>query len=105
MQKTVDRILAQLSEAYQTRDALWTQLDEDLDRCGTLFQSLRLSVLNYSVWPWCQTAERAKTAIAALPGDVETMIAKLEKKSKDLEKNANSASSKQKILKGLLERL
>jgi hypothetical protein len=50
-------------------------------------------------------AQRAKTAIEGVPGDVEDMITKLEKKCKDLEKNANSTSSKQKILKGLLERL
>ena len=35
IQKTTDALLARLSEAYQQRNALWTQLEGDLERCGT----------------------------------------------------------------------
>lgn len=50
-------------------------------------------------------ADRAKLSIRALSSDVEATIARLEKKWKDMEKTSNSAVSKQKILKGLFERL
>ena len=54
---------------------------------------------------WWLEAERAKAVLEALPADVEDTISRLEKKSKGMEKNSNSAASKQKMLKGLLERL
>ncbi len=52
----------------------------------------------------CQ-ATRAKAVLEGIPADVEETIVRLEKRSKDMEKNSNSAASKQKMLKGLLERL
>ncbi|GJF00572.1 hypothetical protein PsYK624_168650 [Phanerochaete sordida] len=78
--KSVDSITSRLTEAYRQRDALWTQLEDDLAAC----------------------ASRARATVEALPGDVETAIARLEKKAKDMEKTANSSGAKHKILKDLL---
>lgn len=49
-------------------------------------------------------AQRARDALETLPAEAERAIAALDKKSKDLEKD-QSAASKQKMLKGLLEKL
>lgn len=50
-------------------------------------------------------AQRGRAAVQNIPEAVEETIARLEKKSKDMEKNVNSQASKQKMLQGLLERL
>ncbi|KAH9832995.1 uncharacterized protein C8Q71DRAFT_775912 [Rhodofomes roseus] len=81
-QRNMEDILEQLQEAYARRDGLWVNLQQDVDQC----------------------AERAKGALENLPADVERVIAALEKKSKELDKDG-SAASKQKMLKGLLEKL
>ncbi|KZT71414.1 hypothetical protein DAEQUDRAFT_810065, partial [Daedalea quercina L-15889] len=81
-QHNMECILEQLEETYARRDELWIKLQQDMDQC----------------------AERARGALEALPAEVERAIATLEKKSKELEKDG-SAASKQKMLKGLLEKL
>ncbi|KAH9930604.1 uncharacterized protein B0H18DRAFT_1083726 [Fomitopsis serialis] len=81
-QHNMEHIVDQLQEAYARRDELWVILQQDVDQC----------------------AERAKGALEGLPADVERAIAALEKKSKELDKEG-SAASKQKMLKGLLEKL
>ena len=49
-------------------------------------------------------AQRGRAAVQNIPEVVEDTISRLEKKSKDLEKD-QTATSKQKMLKGLLEKL
>ncbi|CAL1705253.1 unnamed protein product [Somion occarium] len=83
MQKNTKNLLTQLESAYNRRDQLWVKLEEDLSQC----------------------ADGAKTAVESLPVEIEETIVRLEKKCKDMEKKGNSAASKQKMLKGLLERL
>lgn len=96
------RLLAgELVEAYRHREQLWVDLDERLADCGISFSLF----LNYALADFRAEAERAKAALEGIPGDVEETIARLEKKCKDMEKNSNSVASKQKMLKGLLERL
>ncbi|KAI0086398.1 hypothetical protein BDY19DRAFT_359633 [Irpex rosettiformis] len=82
-QKEVKTLMAQLTEAYRHRDSLWTDLDENLEKC----------------------AQRARRAVENIPGAVEDTITKLEKKSKDMEKNVGSQANKQKMLQDLLSRL
>ncbi|PSS31044.1 hypothetical protein PHLCEN_2v2376 [Hermanssonia centrifuga] len=101
-QRTVQTILAELVEAYGHRDQLWHNLEENLGACGThpAFTALTNPTHRMSF-----KAERAKAAVEGLPGEVEDAISRIEKKGKDMEKNTNSAASKQKMIKGLLERL
>lgn len=47
----------------------------------------------------------ARNAVKAIPAEVEDIIAKLERKSKDMDKKGSGLASKQKILKGLLNKL
>ncbi|KAF7793251.1 hypothetical protein EIP86_004361 [Pleurotus ostreatoroseus] len=82
-QKTMRLLMDELADAYRHRAQLWVDMEAKLADCAT----------------------RAKTALEGIPADVEETIARLEKKSKDMEKNSTSAASKQKMLKGLLERL
>ncbi|KAI0705939.1 hypothetical protein BC835DRAFT_1409995 [Cytidiella melzeri] len=82
-QKEIKNLVAQLTDAYRNRDALWTDLEENLENC----------------------AQRARKALENIPESVEDIIARLEKKSKDAEKNVNSQATKQKMLKDLLGRL
>ena len=96
------RLVGELTDAYQHRAHLWTELEERLAKCG-IFSALRGYDVGSSS-PCPTKAERGKAAIEALPGDVEATIARLEKKSKELDKDG-SAASKQKMLKGLLEKL
>lgn len=49
-------------------------------------------------------AERAKATLEALPAELEVVIAQLERRSKDLDKDSGAAS-KQKMLMGLLDKL
>ncbi|KAI0819027.1 hypothetical protein BC629DRAFT_692155 [Irpex lacteus] len=82
-QKEIKTLVAQLTEAYRHRDSLWTDLDQDLEKC----------------------AQRARSALENIPGAVEDTITRLEKKSKDMEKNGSSQATKQKMLQDLLSRL
>lgn len=50
-------------------------------------------------------AQRARSALENIPGAVEDTITRLEKKSKDMEKNGSSQATKQKMLQDLLSRL
>ncbi|KZT09731.1 uncharacterized protein LAESUDRAFT_674696 [Laetiporus sulphureus 93-53] len=81
-QSNMKHLLSQLQQAYARREGLWCALQQDADKC----------------------ADRAKAALEALPAEVEFAIAQLEKKSKELDKDTSSAS-KQKMLKGILEKL
>ncbi|OCH88203.1 hypothetical protein OBBRIDRAFT_780568 [Obba rivulosa] len=81
-QNNTTRLMDQLAEAYARRDQLWTKLEEDVAQC----------------------AGCANAALDALPADLEQIITRLEKKSKELDKDTG-AMSKQKILKGLLDKL
>ncbi|PCH37760.1 hypothetical protein WOLCODRAFT_135836 [Wolfiporia cocos MD-104 SS10] len=81
-QDNMQRILGQLQDAYARRDDLWKTLQNDVD----------------------ERAERAKVTLETLPADLERAIVHLEKKAKELDKDS-SAASKQKMLKGILEKL
>ncbi|KAI0072266.1 hypothetical protein K474DRAFT_414446 [Panus rudis PR-1116 ss-1] len=82
-QETVTKLLVRLEDTLDRRERLWMKLEEGLEEC----------------------AERAKIALESIPEEVETTITKLEKKGKEMEKKGNSMASKQKMLKGLLEKL
>lgn len=56
-------------------------------------------------WDVPPTASRARDALESLPSETENTIAQLEMKYKEMEKNSSGQASKQKILKGLLEKL
>lgn len=103
----MNSLMGELAEAYRFREQLWIDLEEKLGDCGTfhVFFAVHLLGLIDVLAFLVPEAERAKVAIGALPSDVEDTIARLEKKCKDMEKNSNSAASKQKMLKGLLEHL
>ncbi|KAH9950261.1 hypothetical protein B0H21DRAFT_724041 [Amylocystis lapponica] len=81
-QSSMKHLLTQLQQAYARRDGLWSALSKDLDKC----------------------ADQAVASLENLPINLERTITQLEKKSKDLYKDS-SAASKQKMLKGLLEKL
>ncbi|KAI0351488.1 hypothetical protein OH77DRAFT_1506466 [Trametes cingulata] len=81
-QRVIVDTVSELEQAYGRRKALWSALQEEVDRC----------------------ADRATAALDALPGDLEQTIASLDKKSKAMEKD-NSAANNQKMLRGLLEKL
>ncbi|KAI0722459.1 hypothetical protein C8Q72DRAFT_890008 [Fomitopsis betulina] len=81
-QQSLEHVYEQLQEAYCRRDQLWVDVLQDVDQC----------------------AQRARNALETLPAEVERSITALEKKSKNLEKD-QSAASKEKMLKGLLEKL
>jgi hypothetical protein len=51
------------------------------------------------------TAKRARTAAENIPKSVENTITRLEKKSREMEKNVSSQATKQKMLQDLLGRL
>ncbi|KAI0374644.1 hypothetical protein BV20DRAFT_1040913 [Pilatotrama ljubarskyi] len=62
-QRVIVDAVAELEQAYERRKALWSALQEELDRC----------------------AARATAALDALPADLEQTIAMLEKKAKAME--------------------
>ncbi|KAF9817844.1 hypothetical protein IEO21_03186 [Rhodonia placenta] len=74
-------------QAYTRRDALWI---------GHL-------LTDHLTWLMI-VAERAKATLEALPAELEVVIAQLERRSKDLDKDSGAAS-KQKMLMGLLDKL
>ena len=102
-QANVKRLVGELTDAYQHRAHLWTELEGRLAKCG-IFSALRGYDVGSSS-PCPTKAERGNAAIEALPGDVEATIARLEKKSKEMDKGSGSAAAKQKILKELLQQL
>lgn len=72
----------------------------------TMFYSALLSGNTENTdWDVPPTASRARDALESLPSDTENIITQLEKKYKEMEKNSSGPASKQKILKGLLEKL
>lgn len=50
-------------------------------------------------------AKRARAAIESVPEAVESTITRLEKKSKEMEKNSTSQATKHKMIKDLFGRL
>ncbi|THH26600.1 hypothetical protein EUX98_g7587 [Antrodiella citrinella] len=102
MKHKMEKLSERLKDAHSRRNRLWTELEENLEQCGTA----RVSVL---LWVACADnhaqAAAARAAVEAIPTEVEETIATLEKKSKLLEKKGNDRTSKQKMLKGLLDKL
>ncbi|KIM79673.1 hypothetical protein PILCRDRAFT_552237 [Piloderma croceum F 1598] len=83
-QNNIKNLFTQLEQAYIRRDQIFTEFHETLD----------------------QSVQLAKADLTTLPGDVERTITALDKKSKDLEKDAASVSakSKEKMLRELLNK-
>lgn len=97
-------MFAQLEAAYDHRDQLWLQLEQDLTQCG--INSASLCVCSWFNEENRNTlAERARAAVEALPADIEETIARLEKKSKGMERKEKKSVSNQQMLRDLVERM
>ncbi|KAH8106882.1 hypothetical protein BXZ70DRAFT_915472 [Cristinia sonorae] len=83
MKQNMEKLMDQLRDAHRRRDELWADFEGKLGQC----------------------VEGARTAIEALPVDIEETISGLDRKNKNMEKKGTDAASKQKMLKGLLEKL
>ena len=93
-------MLAQLEAAYDRREQLWAQLEQDLTQCGIVFFSL---FHDAALTTWAAT--QAKAVVECLPAEIEETITRLEKKSKDMEKKEKKAVSNQKMLRDLVEKM
>lgn len=108
-QTKIKDLLTQLKAAYVRRDRIFSDFERLVDESGT-FSLFACPVISAATDRSCvcstDEADRACADLRSLPATVDRTINALENKSKEVFKDTgNAAKTKEKVLKGLLEKL